>query len=208
MPKIPDLRLAKALEEWQTMMGDWPDCLEAGNHPDATQRRKLQLAAARLDSISSQMGEGSGHFQAFVSSLMAYLGPAYGQEQSADLLPPKPTRERLQELFAASYSQYQRLSILCDDMAAQATGDTDTTPDTDDSGGEQAPFTYGTYKDIAKHFGIDKNALRKRLTRRFRNVKDAIARGTMIENEDRGKHEPRYLYRVADIRDCIHELKS
>jgi len=65
---------------------------------------------------------------------------------------------------------------------------------------EQAWYTHDRLAEI---FNLSKDALRKRLDR----FREHNANGWKL-NEDRRPREPKYLYRVKDVRDIIKELQA
>lgn len=66
---------------------------------------------------------------------------------------------------------------------------------------EQAYYSYGR---LAELYNIDKDVLRKRLDR-FRNEN---LNGGWKENEDRRPREPRYLYRLQDLKPLLAEIQA
>ena len=65
---------------------------------------------------------------------------------------------------------------------------------------EQAWYTHDR---LAESCNLSKDALRKRLDR----FREHNANGWKL-NEDRRPREPKYLYRVKDVRDIIKELQA
>lgn len=60
--------------------------------------------------------------------------------------------------------------------------------------------------DLAKHYGVDTEALRKRLDRH--REKHTLDTNLFIESQDRGKNKPKYLYNAEMVLHIIEELKS
>lgn len=73
-------------------------------------------------------------------------------------------------------------------------------------GGERGIAGYMSSADLAKHHGVDREALRKRLDRyRGKHIFDSEL---FVESQDRGKNKPKYLYDAEKVLPIIQELKK
>jgi len=89
----------------------------------------------------------------------------------------------------------------------------DATQGKPDDGGEKKPVETGhkgiarymSSADLARHHGVDPEALRKRLDRH--RAKYALDSDLFVESQDRGRNKPKYLYDAEKVLPIIQELK-
>jgi hypothetical protein len=72
--------------------------------------------------------------------------------------------------------------------------------------GQEGIVGYMSSPDLAKHHGVDAEALRKRLDRH--RAKHTLDSDLFVESQDRGKNRPKYLYDAEKVLPIIQELKK
>lgn len=72
--------------------------------------------------------------------------------------------------------------------------------------GQEIANAFMSAADLAKHYGVDTESLRKRLDRQ--REKHTLDTNLFIESQDRGKNKPKYLYNAKMVLHIIKKLKS